>query len=75
ADKRTVNKYLKMLTETLGFLEKKRRSILGIYIYQLNIEKIENFIEKYAKEEAKRLKQLTLLEIKRREEEVLAKKS
>ena len=40
-----------------------------------NIEKIENFIEKYAKEEAKRLKQLTLLEIKRREEEVLAKKS
>ena len=73
ADKRTINKYLKMLTETLEFLKVYRRNREGKPIYKIQIECVERFLNRFAREEAKRLKQLTLLEIKRREEEVLEK--
>ena len=73
ADKRTINKYLKMLTETLEFLKVYRRNREGKPIYKIQIERVERFLNRFAKEEAKKLKQLTLLEIKRREEEVLKK--
>lgn len=73
ADKRTINKYLKMLTETLEFLKVCRRNREGKPIYRIEVEHVERFIDRFAKEEAKRLKQLTLLEIKCKEEEVLEK--
>ena len=73
ADKRTVNKYMKMLTETLEFLKICRRNREGKPIYRIKVEHVERFIDRFAKEEAKRLKQLTLLEVKCREEEVIGK--
>jgi len=74
ADKRTLKKYQKMLTEDLQFLTLNRRNLAGVPIYRLNIEVIEAFIAKHAKEELKRLRQLTLLELKQREEEVKPQK-
>jgi len=75
ADKRTLRKYLKMFTEDLQFLTLNRRNLAGVPIYRLNIEAIEAFLAKHVKEEVKRLRQLTLLKVKRREEEVKTEKA
>ena len=71
ADKRTIQKYLKMLTEDLGFLQTVKKNPLGVHIYRIDIETIEQFVSEHMKE---KLRQLTLLDLRFREEEVKAKK-
>ena len=71
ADKRTIQKYMKMLTEDLGFLETSARNPLGIIIYRIDIPTIEQYVSEHLKE---KLKQLTLLDVRLREEEVNAEK-
>ncbi|MDI6905255.1 MAG: hypothetical protein QMD13_07200 [Candidatus Bathyarchaeia archaeon] len=70
ADKRTVQKYMKMLLEDLGFLKIVTKSPFGIYIYRIDIETIEQYVSEHMKE---KLKQLTLLDLRLREEEVTGK--
>jgi len=76
ADKRTIQKYMKMLTEDLGFLETSARNPLGIMIYRIDIEAIEQFVNQHLKE---KLRQLKLSDIKLKqnsiEEEVKAEKN
>ena len=69
ADKRTIQKYMKMLTEDLGFLETTAKNPLGIYIYRIDIATIEQYASEHMKE---KLRQLTLLDVRLREEEVKA---
>ena len=69
ADKRTIQKYLKMLTEDLGFLETTAKNPFVIYIYRIDIETIEQFVSEHLKE---KLRQLTLFDARLREEEVKA---
>lgn len=69
ADKRTIQKYMKMLTEDLGFLETTAKNPFGIYIYRIDIETIEQFVSEHLKE---KLRQLTLFDARLREEEVKA---
>jgi len=70
ADKRTIQKYMKMLTEDLGFLETTAKNPLGIIIYTIDIPTIEQYVSEHLKE---KLRQLTLLDVRLREEEVKAK--
>jgi len=49
---------MKMLTEDLGFLETTARNPLGVYIYRIDIETIEQYVSEHLKE---KLRQLTLL--------------
>lgn len=69
ADKRTIQKYMKMLTEDLRFLETTAKNPLGIIIYRIDIATIEQYISEHMKE---KLRQLTLLDVRLREEEVKA---
>ncbi|MEM2971499.1 MAG: hypothetical protein QW270_03655 [Candidatus Bathyarchaeia archaeon] len=72
ADKRTIQKYMKMLTEDLGFLEITARNPLGIIIYRIDIPTIEEYVSEHLKE---KLRQLTLLDLRlKQEEEVKAEK-
>ncbi|MCK4424978.1 hypothetical protein KAU93_04760 [Candidatus Bathyarchaeota archaeon] len=66
ADKRTVQKYMKLLSEDLGFLQTVTKNPFGIYIYRIDIETIEQYVSEHMKE---RLRQLTLLDLRLREEE------
>ncbi len=61
ADKRTVQKYMRMLTEDLAFLKTATKNPLGITIYRINVEAIEAFINQHLKE---KLKQLRLNDIR-----------
>jgi hypothetical protein len=69
ADKRTIQKYMKVLTEDLGFLETMAKNLLGIY-YRIDIEAIEQFVREHLKE---KLRQLTLLDLRLREREATGK--
>ena len=70
ADKRTIQKYMKMLTEDLGFLETTAKNPLGIIIYRIDIPTIEQYVSEHMKE---KLRQLTLFDLRvRQEEEVKA---
>ena len=71
ADKRTIQKYMKMLTEDLKFLETTAKNPLGIIIYRIDIPTIEQYVSEHMKE---KLRQLTLLDVRLREEEVKAEK-
>ena len=71
ADKRTIQKYVKMLTEDLGFLEITTKNPLGIIIYRIDIPTIEQYVSDHLKE---KLRQLTLLDVRLREEEVKPEK-
>jgi hypothetical protein len=72
ADKRTIQKYMKMLTEDLGFLEATAKNPLGIIIYRIDIPTIEQYVSEHLKE---KLRQLTLLDVRlKQEEEVKAEK-
>lgn len=63
---------MKMLTEDLGFLETTTKNPLGIYIYRIDIETIEQYVSEHLKE---KLRQLTLFDLRlRHEEEVKAEK-
>jgi hypothetical protein len=66
ADKRTIRKYMKLLSEDLGFLQTVTKNPFGIYIYRIDIETIEQYVSEHMKE---RLRQLTLLDLRLREEE------
>ena len=66
ADKRTVQKYMKLLTEGLGFLQTVTKNPLGIYIYRIDIETVEQYVSEHMKE---KLRQLPLLDLRLREEE------
>jgi hypothetical protein len=71
ADKRTIQKYMKMLTEDLGFLETSAKNPLGIIIYRIDIPTIEQYVSEHMKE---KLRQLTLLDVRLKEEGVKAEK-
>jgi hypothetical protein len=70
ADKRTVQKYMKLLTEDLGFLQTVTKNPFGIYIYRIDIETIEQHVSENMKE---KLRQLTLPDLRLRKEEVAKK--
>ncbi len=76
ADKRTVQKYMRMLTEDLAFLKTAAKNPLGITIYRIDVEAIEQFVNEHSKE---KLKQLRLNDIRLKqnsiEEEVKVQKS
>ncbi|MDI6847597.1 MAG: hypothetical protein QMD23_05650 [Candidatus Bathyarchaeia archaeon] len=69
ADKRTIPKYMKMLTGDFGFLEAAAKNPLGIIIYRIDIATVEKYVSEHMKE---KLRQLTLLDVRLREEEVKA---
>lgn len=56
ADKRTVQKYMRMLTEDLGFLKTAAKNPLGVVIYRIDVEAIEQFVNEHLKEKLKQLK-------------------
>jgi len=66
ADKRTVQKYMRLLTEDFGFLQTVTKNPFGVCIYRIDIETIEQYVSEHMKE---RLRQLTLLDLRLREEE------
>ncbi|MEM1551307.1 MAG: hypothetical protein QXH03_01390 [Candidatus Bathyarchaeia archaeon] len=66
ADKRTVQKYLKMLTEDLAFLKTLTRNPLGVVIYRIDVEAIEQFVSEHLRD---RLKQLRLSDIRLKQNE------
>jgi hypothetical protein len=71
ADKRAIQKYMKMLIEDLGFLKTVTKNPFGVYIYRIDIETIEQFVSEHLKE---RLRQLTLHDLRMKGEEVEAEK-
>jgi hypothetical protein len=70
ADKRTVQKYMKLLTEDLGFLQAVTKNPFGVYIYRIDIETVEQYVSEHMKEQ---LRQLKLPDLSLREEEVTEK--
>ncbi len=75
ADKRTVKKYVRMLTEDLGFLKAVAKNPFGIVIYRIDVEAVEQFVSEHLKE---RLKQTRLSDIRLKQnsaEEVRIQKS
>ncbi|RLC80792.1 MAG: hypothetical protein DRI61_05010 [Chloroflexi bacterium] len=75
ADKRTVRKYMGMLTEDLGFLEVSARNPLGITIYRIDIPAVEQFVSKHMKEKLRQLKLNDIRLKQNRAEEVRIQKS
>ena len=65
ADKRTVRKYVQMLTEDLAFLKTVAKNPFGIVIYRIDVEAVEQFVSEHLKE---RLKQLRLSDIRLKSE-------
>jgi len=59
---------MKMLTEDFGFLEVSARKPLGITIYRIDIETIEQFVSEHMKE---KLRQLKLSDIRLKQNESL----
>jgi|GEM_PF-2504133 hypothetical protein len=66
ADKRTVQKYIKMLTEDLGFLKIAAKNPFGTVVYRIDVPAIEQFISQHLKE---KLKQLRLSDIRLKQDE------
>jgi hypothetical protein len=66
ADKRTIQKYLKMLTEDLGFLKTAAKNPFGIVIYRIDVEAIEQFVSQHLNE---KLRQLKLSDIRLKQDE------
>jgi len=56
ADKRTVQKYMRMLTEDLGFLKTAAKNPLGVVIYRIDVEAIEQFVGEHLKDKLRQLK-------------------
>jgi hypothetical protein len=61
ADKRTVQKYVRMLTEDLAFLKSVTKNPVGVSIYRIDVEAAEQFVNQHMKE---KLRQLKLKEVK-----------
>lgn len=66
ADKRTVQKYMKLLTEDLGFLQTVTKNPSGIFIYRIDIETTEQYVSEHMKEKPEQFK---LPDLRLREEE------
>ena len=66
ADKRTVQKYVQMLTEDLGFLKISTKNPFGILIYRIDIATVEKFVNEHLKERLRQVK-LSGLGLKHRE--------
>ncbi|MEM0313350.1 MAG: hypothetical protein QXQ41_02235 [Candidatus Bathyarchaeia archaeon] len=56
ADKRTVQKYMRMLTEDLAFLKAATKSPSGITIYRIDVKAIEQFANEHLKEQPKQMR-------------------
>lgn len=67
-----MQKYMnvKMLIEDLGFLKVVIKNAFGVYIYMIDVETVERYVSEHMKE---KLRQLTLLDLRLREEEWLEK--
>ena len=76
ADKRTVQKYLNLLTEDLAFLKTATKNPFGIVIYRIDVEAIEQFVSQHLREKLRQIK-LSDMRLKQNsiEEEVRAEKS
>jgi hypothetical protein len=59
ADKRTVQKYLRMLTEDLGFLKTVTKNPFGTVIYRINVQAVEQFVGQHLREKLKQLRLTT----------------
>ena len=68
ADKRTVRKYVQMLTEDLAFLKTVTKNPFGIVIYRIDIEAVEQSVSEHMKE---KLRQLKLNDIRLKQDESL----
>jgi hypothetical protein len=68
ADKRTIQKYVRMLTEDLGFLKTVTKNPFGTVVYSIDVPAIEQFVSQHLKE---KLKQLKLSDIKLKQNEDL----
>ncbi|MCX8177953.1 MAG: hypothetical protein N3F10_06650 [Candidatus Bathyarchaeota archaeon] len=68
ADKRTVQKYMRMLTEDLAFLKTAIKNPFGITIYRIDIEAAEQFINERLKG---KLRQLKLSDIRLKQNSML----
>jgi len=66
ADKRTVQKYIKMLTEDLGFLKIAAKNPFGTVVYRIDVPAIEQFVGQHLRE---KLKQLRLSDIRLKQDE------
>jgi len=56
ADKRTVKKYVQMLTEDLAFLKTVTKNPFGIVIYRIDVEAVEQSVSEHMKEKLRQLK-------------------
>ena len=68
ADKRTVRKYVQMLTEDLAFLKTVAKNPFGIVIYRIDVEAVEQSVSEHMKE---KLRQLKLNDIRLKQNESL----
>ncbi|RLI43058.1 hypothetical protein DRO69_09700 [Candidatus Bathyarchaeota archaeon] len=75
ADKRTVRKYVQMLTEDLAFLKAVAKNPFGIVIYRIDVPTIEQFVSKHMKEKLRQLKLNDIRLKQNRAEEVRIQKS
>jgi len=75
ADKRTIQKYMKMLTDDLGFLETTAKNPFGVVIYRIDIPTIEQFVSQHLKEKLRQLKLNDIRLKQNRAEEVRIQKS
>jgi len=56
ADKRTVQKYMRMLIEDLAFLKTVTKNPFGIVIYRIDVEALEQFVSQHLKEKLRQMK-------------------
>jgi len=68
ADKRTIQKYVRMLTEDLGFLKTVTKNPFGTVIYSIDVPAIEHFVSQHLEV---KLRQLRLSDIKLKQNEDL----
>jgi hypothetical protein len=68
ADKRTVQKYVRMLTEDLGFLKAVAKNPFGTVVYRIDVQAVEQFVGQHLKE---KLKQMRLSDLRLKEDEGL----
>jgi hypothetical protein len=66
ADKRTVQKYVRMLTEDLGFLKAVAKNPLGTVVYKIDVPAVEQFVGQHLRE---KLKQMRLSDIRLKQDE------
>ncbi|MEM2739005.1 MAG: hypothetical protein QXK18_04555 [Candidatus Bathyarchaeia archaeon] len=58
---------MRMLTEDLGFLKTAAKNPLGVVIYRIDVEAIEQFVGKHLKDKLRQLK-LSDIRLKQNEE-------